>query len=366
MKCPLCNSSKIELIKVKYASFRHIDYAVTGQSTCIGKCMICQLLFNNVNENDKGKIDNIFKSNTYSSSKQTSHTLTVKEHKKPVTRSFLQAELLYGLLGSTNPSILDIGCFNGELLAELDKRFDSAELNGFDVNEHLRSVFPTKDNFYFWFANLENVRGEFDLICMSHSLQYVKDISHLIKQIKRLIKPEGFLFVQVPDIMENSYAILYGDQHYYYTLNILKNIFRHFGFEFSSLKNSCFPRELLGIARPVSGLVNNEYLEDSQIYRCIEYLDDIARKLNKILEASRVGILGTTINAAFVNSVLNNKVDFFVDENPDKVDSLFYNKKVIHPDSLDESDLTVIPYGETGHKINERFTNKYRGRFVCV
>lgn len=113
-------------------------------------------------------------------------------------------------------------------------------------------------------------------------------------------------------------------------------------------------------------LAKNEYIEDSQIYCCVEYLDDIAGELNEIPEVSRIEILGTTINAAFINSVLDNKVDFFVDENLDKVDSLFYNKKVIHPDSLDESDITVIPYGETGHKINERFTNKYRGRFVCV
>jgi len=366
MKCPICASSNIESINTKYAFFRHIDFATVRQSGRIGRCTTCQSLFNAVNESTIVDINNLFRSEAYSLSEQTSHTLVVEEYQEPVTRSFLQAELLCKLLDNDKLSILDVGCFDGELLAEFDRRLESTDLHGFDVNEHLHLVFPTKDNFHFWSSDLEYVQGKYDLICMSHSIQYVRDIPHLMKQIKRLIEPDGLLFVQVPNISKNPCYILMGDQYYYYTTNILKNALRHSGFQFSLLDTTWFPREIVGIAKLTSHKVHITYIEDLQVYQCVEYLNDMATKLNEISSSPPIGVLGTTANAAFVDSVLGERVAFFADENSDRVGSKFRNKEVLHPQSLDDSDLLIIPYGESSRRIKESFEKEYKGRFMCL
>lgn len=193
---------------------------------------------------------------------------------------------------------------------------------------------------------------------------YVRDIPRLMKEIKRLIKPDGLLFVQTPDISKNPCYILMGDQYHYYTINILKNVSQHFGFEFSSLDTEWFPREIVGIAKPTSHNAHVGYIEDLQIYQCVEYLDRTATRLNEISSSSRIGVLGTTGSAAFVDSVLGERVAFFADENCNRVGSKFRNKEVLHPRSLNDSDLLIIPYGELGQRIKERLEKGYRGRFM--
>lgn len=364
MKCPICSCSNTESIDIKHAFLRHTDFATVRQSGHIGRCTSCQSLFSAVNEDTVVDIDNLFRSRAYSLSEQTSHTLIAKQYEEPVTRSFLQAELLCKLLNNEKPSILDIGCFDGALLAEFDRRLKSADLHGFDVNDHLGLVFPRRDNFHFWSSDLEYVQGEFDMICMSHTIMYVRDIPRLMKEIKRLIKPDGLLFVQTPDISKNPCYILMGDQYHYYTINILKNVSQHFGFEFSSLDTEWFPREIVGIAKPTSHNAHVGYIEDLQIYQCVEYLDRTATRLNEISSSSRIGVLGTTGSAAFVDSVLGERVAFFADENCNRVGSKFRNKEVLHPRSLNDSDLLIIPYGELGQRIKERLEKGYRGRFM--
>lgn len=366
MKCPLCSNSTIELIDIKHALFRHVDFATIKQSGCIGRCVSCQLVLNVVTEEESREIENLFRSYEYSQCKTMSHTLFVEDYQKPVTRTFLQAKLLHELLTKWSPSILDIGCFTGELLIELDRCFESAELHGFDVNEHLGPLFPRKGNFQFWSEDLKKVPGHFDLISISGSMMYVRDISNLMEHINRLLKPDGLVFVHAADISKNPYAILLGDQCYHYTPEILGNIFRYYRLDFSVLDCSWCPREMVGIAKPVSSNPEHRYVEDLHIYHCVEYIDICARKLRELrVPSMQIGILGTSGSAAFVDSVLQSKVGYFVDENVERVGGKFRGKDVLHPQSLEDSELVIIPQGASSQRIKERFSKEYKGQFIC-
>ena len=199
MKCPLCLSSNVELVQIEYPCFRHLDFATIRPSGRIGQCRICQLLFNAVDEDVVSGIDSMFRSPAYSESRQTKHTVRVEKFPPRVTRSFLQAELVRELFDSEVLSVLDIGCFDGEFLVELNRRFNAATLHGFDVNEHLCSLFPKGDCFKFWSQGLEYVEGEFDLVCLLHSMTYIRDLPYLMQHLKRLMKRCGSVFVQAPN-----------------------------------------------------------------------------------------------------------------------------------------------------------------------
>lgn len=366
MSCPLCRSSLTDEIDVNHPRFRHQDFATIKQSGTIGRCLTCQLLFNVVGEDDIAVIENQFNSLDYAHSKQTSQTVNARGHDRPVGRSELQADLLSRFIDSAEPSILDIGCFNGSLLLELSRRFQHAQLHGFDVNGYTEPDFPKQDQFHFWSSTLDDVPGELDLICMSHSIMYLRDIDHLSEQLNRLLKPDGLLFIQVPDISKNPYSILLGDSYYYYTTQILRNILRYFGFGFSLVENDWFPREIVGIAKRATRASDQVQVEDLEIYRCIRHIDEVVRNLNDISTASRIAVLGTTVNAAFVDSILGEQLDYFADENPNRVGTKFRRKDVCHPSSLVESDSLIIPYEEMSHSIKERFSRRYKGQFMCV
>jgi SAM-dependent methyltransferase len=363
LNCPVCFSAKTESHIFDFPFFRQLDFKTIRSSGVIARCCSCQLLFQIIPENDIAEIEHQFTDDAYARSKQTSQTHICDDFDEPVTRSFLQAQLLDRALKQKKISVLDIGCFDGKLLFELGRRFENVDLHGFDVFDY-REYQDSESDHRFWSGDLDNIDRKFDLICFSHSLMYMKDLPCLMEHITRLREPNGILFIQTPDISSNPCYILMGDQFFYFTPQILKNILQCFGFSFSVIENKWFPREIVGIAEFRSATTDNSK-EDLQIYRCVE---DLKKKKNRLEEISGtdMGVLGTTSNAAFVDSILGDRVSRFFDEMPDRAGSKFRQKDVLHPELLPREGSLVIPYGESGNRIKERFSGQYPGNFIVV
>lgn len=369
MACPLCQEPDLEMIEVRHALFRHLDFSTIWPSGRLARCENCQAVINCPDEREVEDQADHFRSREYAQCSTMSHTLFVKEYAQPVTRTFLQARLFKELLQGSSPTILDVGCFNGELLLEIDANFEAAELHGFDVNEHLRSAFPSAPNFHFWASSLSAVQGSFDLISISGAIVYMKDIAGLMTAIERLLKPDGMVFVQSVDIAESPYAILLGDQCYHFSRTILVNLFGSFGFQFTPLDNSWAPREVIGTFRRHQGSQRAvKFTEDRHVYQCVTHLDDMAERLRRmqVRADGGVGVLGTSAAAAFVDSVLAEGISFYVDENPNRAGGQFRGKRVLHPRLLDSSTAVLLPYGNLNERIKSRFEGQYHGRFIGV
>ena len=79
-----------------------------------------------------------------------------------------------------------------------------------------------------------------------------------------------------------------------------------------------------------------------------------------------LAVLGTTVNAAFVDEMIGQRIQSFVDENLSKIGKTFREKNVVHPKNLNDISHTILPYGESGIKIRERFEKLYGGRFTVI
>ena len=164
--CQICNN-KTDIIEVHHPIFRHLDFTTVSNSAKLLKCSQCQTISNP----DAVKSElSTFRTKQYAGSHQTEQTIQVDGFAEPVTRSFLQAKVLSKRLNDENQRILDIGCFDGSLLIDLDQLIGKSDLWGFDINPHLAEVFPEKGNFHFIYTELEDLDGQFDLIILSHSI----------------------------------------------------------------------------------------------------------------------------------------------------------------------------------------------------
>ena len=90
------------------------------------------------------------------------------------------------------------------------------------------------------------------------------------------------------------------------------------------------------------------------------------RGLIQNIKDQNLAVLGTTVNAAFVDEIIGKRIHFFVDENLPKEGKTFRGKKVIHPKDLNFSNYTILPYGGSGEIIKERFQKIYKGTFAVV
>src|SRR6185295_7215096 len=125
-----------------------------------------------------------------------------------------------------------------------------SDLCGFDVSE--RPSFPRGAPFRFVAGDLRRVDGMFDLVVLSHALQYVPDLAALFEQIGARLAPGGAVFIQVPDFGQKPAALLFGDLFWHFTPEILSTVLRRQGFAAEPVQTAWFARDGLILARPDS------------------------------------------------------------------------------------------------------------------
>ena len=330
----------------------------------LGACSECLAVFRSAAPRRLAAIDALYRSDEYVRSVNLQHLVSVEEYAEPVPYQVLQANRLAPLL-PTKPEILDIGCLDGALLREFARHLDGALLCGYDVSDLVRPLFPEGENFHLFTENLERIPGSFDLVVLSHSVQYIRDASGLMAQLRRLLKPGGMVFLQTPNFATKPASLLMGDQHYFYTPAVLASTLHHNGFAFEEVESPWFPRDVLGLARIPPQLPPVWSRREPTIVECLDYLESMARSLRD-LTGNDLAVLGTTIEAAFAASILEERIARFVDENPAKVGTPFHGRSVVHPTDLADGDVVVIPYGTTANAIATKFRSRYRGCFVPV
>jgi 2-polyprenyl-3-methyl-5-hydroxy-6-metoxy-1,4-benzoquinol methylase len=103
------------------------------------------------------------------------------------------------LINSQQPnkgSILDIGAGTGEFLSVA--RQDGWKTIGVEPSDKAKAIAKNKGvSFVEQTSELEN--HSFDVISMWHVLEHVPDLNQQIKELKRLLKPNGTLIIAVPN-----------------------------------------------------------------------------------------------------------------------------------------------------------------------
>ena len=111
------------------------------------------------------------------------------------------------LINSQSPKgrILDIGAGVGDFLSVCKN--DGWQTVGIEPSEKAKTIAKSKGvSFVNHLSELEN--HSFDIITMWHVLEHVPDLENQIKELKRLIKPNGTVIIAVPNF--NSF-----DANYY-------------------------------------------------------------------------------------------------------------------------------------------------------
>jgi 2-polyprenyl-3-methyl-5-hydroxy-6-metoxy-1,4-benzoquinol methylase len=103
---------------------------------------------------------------------------------------------LIGKYKQPNGNILDIGCATGEFLQSM--KAHNWEVVGIERAKDARNAASRNGiNIY---ENLNDIQDKFDIITMWHVLEHIHNVDELIKNIHRLLKDDGILFIAVPNI----------------------------------------------------------------------------------------------------------------------------------------------------------------------
>jgi 2-polyprenyl-3-methyl-5-hydroxy-6-metoxy-1,4-benzoquinol methylase len=110
------------------------------------------------------------------------------------------------------PAILDLGCGDGRLIYGLNKKElfkDGSKITAVDLSED--RIKRLKDSLSFVQAiksdavNVQLPSGSFDLVICSQLIEHLDSDTRLLQEIKRLLKPNGVLFIS--SVLKKKYAV---------------------------------------------------------------------------------------------------------------------------------------------------------------
>jgi SAM-dependent methyltransferase len=167
--------------------------------------------------------------------------------------AFHRRRLVVALAKRANPNarrVLDAGCGQGELLAELAHAFPSAEVSGADVSEQsladTRKKRPGAELFLLDlaapdFSERQRERaGRFDVVVCSEVIEHIPAAARAAESLRELLAPGGVAVVTVPGGKMSRFDQLIGHQRHY-SPRALRHLLERAGYDVDLAMGWGFP-----------------------------------------------------------------------------------------------------------------------------
>lgn len=216
MKCFICNSTK-----------KFTPLFPTYCQTPNYLCNTCGLVFLS---KDKNSMQSYYKEDGYFKSSPN----------RALQKQFISKSLLIELAKERTDSmlevmdldlrkkrVLDIGCAYGEILYYLKKTYNCKVL-GIEPSKETTEIGEKMFDVSIKPILLEEFKDKekFDLILCNHTLEHVDNPSEFLLLMKNLLKPDGLIYIEVPNILKptgrfNLNLFLYNEHLQNFTSNTL-------------------------------------------------------------------------------------------------------------------------------------------------
>lgn len=164
------------------------------------------------------------------SEKIASRERNVKERVKLV-KKFLKP--------ANRKKVLEIGSHEGLFLKELkDLGYEVLGVEpGLSVARHAKSIGinTLEGSFEEVFPN---IKEKFDAVFLFHTLEHMEDALSNLKKIKTIINPQGFIFIEVPNILSyrsrkygENWEYIYSEHLHYFSCDSLSKLLSEAGFK---------------------------------------------------------------------------------------------------------------------------------------
>jgi SAM-dependent methyltransferase len=258
--------------------------------------------------------------------------------------------------------ILDIGCANGGLLAEL-RGLGFTRLSGIDPSPACVRRLAVL-NFPGWQGTLTRLPeqvGTFDCVILSHVLEHLLDLRASMSALSSLVSYGGFVYAEVPDASRYKDFVVapfqdFNTEHInHFSSTCLTNVFGLSGFErthgaqkeIASSADSLTPA-VFGVYQRTVG-ENYKLVADASLRGAIQaYISGSRRLLEEINQHLRVALAGSgpvmvwgagqLTMKLLCESVLSSRdVAAFVDSNPIHHGKVIQGVQVLSPEELRQS-----------------------------
>lgn len=228
-KCYLCGQENMEKFNPKKAK-KFWSYVF------LSKCKNCGFVFQNprLTEDSVEKYYNDKDVFYFRSNKDYNHC------EKMFNRGISKGNVICGYLQSigisiTDKSVLEIGCSYGGILDSF--RSNGSQVKGIDLRENAVAYGLTKglDLQVADAGSFNDVENKYDIVILRHVLEHIYSYQNLLAVIKKILKQDGVLYIEVPGINNQSVSLQRSIQPshiWYFSKDTLLKSLQKAGFKF--------------------------------------------------------------------------------------------------------------------------------------
>lgn len=338
------------------------DIRVVEGRLSLACCMTCGVLQKLADVTWKAVVDRIYHNYDINHQGQGADPRIFNSIYGPGPRaSILTDHLKRALPLRSTGRMLDIGCANGNILAMFADKFPLWSLYGLENSDAWRDMVSGISGVKGFFTSMEELKGQrFDLIVMSHLLEHISDPAAYLKRVRNLLSDSGSLFVAVPDIRQNPIDLLVMDHCTHFDELTLGDVLRRGGFHVQEIRADILGKELVAVVRvgrnhpPESRdfLMPAKDVAEKYLLLC----EDLVRSACEHRERHPVfGVMGTSTAAAWIAGELGMQVDFFVDEDVQRIGGRAFGKPILSISQIPPGACVFIPMSSgTARTIIER------------
>ena len=245
--------------------------------------------------------------------------------------------------------VLDVGCGNGDFLRNLSGN-GNYTLDGYEYDESSFDLLNDVPGFrQLMCGSFDEINESYDLIVLIHSLEHFFQPKEVLQALKRILKINGKVVLQVPNPLENPFDLIIVDHVFHFTPMSLESLAANSGFGIERLSTQVATREITMILSQNSQMEKTNCLSTSDGERIVSYvikwfevfIGDVLVALRD--KSTEVALFGTSIGGIWLNSMFPNAFSYFVDEDDSRVGRTLFGKKVLSMNDIPSGAVVVIP-----------------------
>lgn len=363
--CHLCNEGTLITLPV-YGEFKRVtsDCRIWPSGGVLCYCTACGSVQKKVDALWQKEAEEIYQHyEIYHQSGGEDQTV-FSEKGEALARSHRLLERFHGTMamGETG-HLLDMGCGNGQLLSAFRSYYPLWRLSGTEINgkykEKIEAI-PGVDKVYI--DELPDMENRFDLITMVHFLEHIPRPSTLLAQVRERLMENGLLLVQIPAYTMNPFDLLISDHCNHFSPASLSCLLEENGFDIISIHQSWIPKELTVVAGKSAveacGRRHGKIDGIDKVNRTLRWLKDVRDTARSVHENKPFALFGTSIAATWLFNELNGEVDYFADEDRNRIGRDIFGKMVYHPEKIPKgAHLFIGLVPSLAEMIVERYKN---------
>lgn len=251
-------------------------------------------------------------------------------------------------------SILDYGCAKGTVMKRLKAQFPFLDTYLFDVSQMYTRLWDTfTDAEHYASYQPKTVwKQKFDVITSFFAFEHTPDPLQELVTIKSLLKPDGLIYLLVPNVFDNVGDFIVADHIHHYTESSLRYMMAKAGFETVEVDTQSHFAAFIVIARnttqvqPFEQSIQQLSVENERLMQIGAYWQQMASKVAHFEmqhNGNEVAIYGAGVYGNFIVTCLQHteRISCFIDQNPLLKDTLILGKPIVKPSDLPPSIRTV-------------------------